>query len=37
MCIENPFGKKGNKMWFFSKMLATHPSIEDRIKALESY
>lgn len=36
MCIENPF-KKWNKMWFFSKMLATHPSIEDRIKALESY
>lgn len=36
MCIENPF-KKWNTMWFFSKMLATHPSIENRIKALEGY
>lgn len=35
MCIETPFTKK--KWWFFRKMLSTHPSIEDRIKALETY
>jgi Zn-dependent protease with chaperone function len=35
MCIESPFAKK--KWWFFRKMLSTHPSIEDRIKALETY
>lgn len=36
MCIENPF-KKGKKRSFFSKILSTHPSIENRIKALNSY
>jgi len=36
MCIENPFSKK-KRSGFFRKMLATHPSIEDRIKALQNY
>lgn len=36
MCIETPFSKK-RKTWFFSNMLSTHPRIEDRIKALETY
>lgn len=36
MCIENPFSKK-KRSWFFRKMLATHPTIEDRIKALQNY
>lgn len=38
MCIENPFSK--DNWWFmkfFSNLLSTHPSIEDRIKALKSY
>ena len=35
MCIESPL--KAKKPWFFSTLLATHPPIEDRIKALESY
>ena len=34
MCIENPLGKL--KKWF-SNLLSTHPSIEDRIAALDSY
>lgn len=36
MCIESPFTKT-KKRTFFSKMLSTHPSIEDRIKAIETY
>ena len=34
MCIENPLGKL--KKWL-SNLLSTHPSIEDRIAALDSY
>lgn len=40
MCINNPFEeKRKNKTIFklFEWLLSTHPSIEDRIKALESY
>jgi len=36
MCIENPFSKAKSTS-FFSKLLSTHPSIEDRIKMLSSY
>lgn len=35
MCIESPLDKK--EPWFFSRLLATHPPVADRIKALESY
>jgi len=35
MCIESPLDAK--KPWFFSRLLATHPPVADRIKALESY
>jgi len=34
MCIENPLKKTKN---FFSNLLSSHPSIEDRIKALNNY
>jgi len=34
MCIQTPFEKK---WWFFRNFFSTHPSIEDRIKALENY
>jgi Zn-dependent protease with chaperone function len=34
MCIENPLWKM--KKWL-SNLLATHPSIEDRIAALNNY
>jgi Zn-dependent protease with chaperone function len=34
MCIESPFTKK---WWRFRNIFSTHPSIEDRIKALENY
>lgn len=34
MCIESPFAKK---WWFFNNLFSTHPSIEDRIKALQNY
>lgn len=38
MCIESPFEKWQNSFTnFFKNMLSTHPSIEDRIKAIESY
>ena len=39
MCIETPFKKdeKTHKVKRFHNLLATHPSIEDRIKALKSY
>ncbi|MEF2175518.1 MAG: M48 family metallopeptidase [Candidatus Absconditabacteria bacterium] len=38
MCIESPFEKGQNSFTnFFKNMLSTHPSIEDRIKAIESY
>jgi len=36
MCIETPFAKRKFSN-FFSRLLSTHPSIEDRIKALNSY
>ena len=36
MCIESPFEAKKKKSRF-RNMLSTHPSIEDRIKALENY
>jgi len=35
MCIESPL--EGKNPGFFSKLLATHPPIAERIKALESY
>jgi Zn-dependent protease with chaperone function len=33
MCIQTPFAGKTK----FKSRLSTHPSIEDRIKALQSY
>jgi len=36
MCIESPFAKK-KKRRFFSNLLSTHPTIENRIKALQNY
>jgi len=36
MCIESPFEKK-KKRGFFSNFLSTHPTIENRIKALQNY
>lgn len=36
MCIENPFSKTKSSS-FFRNLLSTHPSIEDRVKALENY
>ena len=33
MCIQTPFAPGGK----FKTLLSTHPSIEDRIKALQSY
>jgi len=36
MCIENPFAKK-KKRRFFNNLLSTHPTIENRIKALQNY
>jgi len=36
MCIESPFAKK-KKRGFFSNLLSTHPTIENRIKALQNY
>ena len=33
MCIQSPFAGKSK----FKSLLSTHPSIEDRVKALESY
>ncbi len=40
MCINNPFEEKRKNKTIFKKfkwLLSTHPSIEDRIKALNSY
>ncbi|NOZ44390.1 MAG: M48 family metalloprotease [bacterium] len=39
MCIETPFekDKKTHKVKWFHNLLATHPSIEDRIEALKNY
>lgn len=39
MCIETPFekDKKTHKVKWFHSLLATHPSIEDRIAALKNY
>lgn len=38
MCIESPFERWQNSFTnFFKNMLSTHPSIEDRIAAIESY
>jgi heat shock protein HtpX len=40
MFIENPLSSKtkgSKKKWWWARMMATHPSIEDRITALEMY
>jgi len=35
MCIQTPFAQ--TKKWWLSSILSTHPSIENRIQALEKY
>ncbi len=37
ICIESPFNKEKWFWHFISNLLSTHPSIENRIKALENY